>query len=68
MENKDREKVIKFLGNQLLKEVTLEQTIAYVKSQAVKQATETFDKMSEAEKSSLLEKIIEQENKVNSNE
>ena len=61
MTYEDKEKLVKFLANQLLKEVTFEQTLELVKYQALKQSTGVFEKMTDSEKYSLLENIQKSE-------
>jgi hypothetical protein len=65
MNEEDEGKLVRFLANQLLKEISLDQTIELVKYQAVQQSRKTFDKMTDPEKASLLEKLKESEADVN---
>jgi predicted nucleic acid-binding protein len=65
MNEEDSGKLVRFLANQLLKEISLDQTIELVKYQAVQQSRKTFDKMTDPEKASLLEKLKESEADIN---
>ena len=57
MNEEDREKLVKFLANQLLKEATFEQALQLLRYQAVQEAKAVFEKMTDAEKQSLLNEI-----------
>ena len=63
MVEEDTEKLVKFLANQLLKEATFEQALQLLRYQAVQEAKATFEKMTDAEKQSLLNEINQLESK-----
>lgn len=62
MEESQKNKIIRFLANQLLNQITFEQVVNNIKQRALEQSSETFEKMSDAEKQSLIEKLTQSEN------